>query len=208
MKLYYAPGTCSLSPHILSHEAGIPLELVKVDIKESRTEHGVDFKTINPKGYVPALELDDGRMITEGVAIDLYLSQQKPEAKLMPGASSSEFLDFFQQMLFITTELHKGMGSLFAPIDDAAKTILKKKLRTRLAFMAGQLAGKEFVFGEHFSAADAYLYTVLRWAPMVQVDLVEWPVFGAFMARMESRPAVRKAVEMEGVPLVAAAKAA
>lgn len=198
MKLFYSPGACSLSPHILALEAGIPLELVKVDLKEGRTEKGGNFRDVNPKGYVPAIQLDDGTVITEGIAIDMYLSKLKPEAKLMPDTSAPEFLNFFQQMLFITTELHKGFGTLFNPIEESAKETLKKKLRTRLAFMADQLKGKKFVFGEHFTAADAYLYTVLRWAPMLKVDLSEWPVFAEFQGRMEARESVAKALELEG----------
>ncbi len=200
MKLYYAPGTCSLSPHILAMEAGIPLELVKVDMKEKRTERGGDFFDINPKGYVPTLELDDGTVITEGVAIDLYLSQQKPEQGLMPRLDSPEFLAYFEQMLFITTELHKGFGPLFAPIDDSSKDMLKKKLSARFAFVAEQLKGKEYQFNNKFSAADAYLYTVLRWAPSVKLDLSEWPVLAEFSARVEARPAVQKTLELEGLP--------
>ena len=201
MKLYYSPGACSLSPHIIAHEAGVPVELVKVDISAHTTEKGGDFKRINPKGYVPALELDDGTVITEGVAIDLYLSNLKPEAKLSPRADSPEFLKFFEQMLFITTEIHKGFGGLFAPVDDAAKDVMRKKLRTRLVFLAEQLKGKEFLFGNGFTVADAYLFTVLRWAPMIKIDLSEWPVFADYSARIEARPAVQKALEMEGLPI-------
>jgi glutathione S-transferase len=207
MKLYYSPGACSLSPHILAHEAGIQLDIVKVDMGEKKTENGKDFLQINPKGYVPTLELDDGTVITEGVAIDLYLSSLKPEAKLTPQQGSPEFLKFFEQMLFITTELHKGFGGLFAPVADDAKEIMKKKLRTRLAFAAEQLKGKEFLFGDNFTAADAYLFTILNWAPKVKVDLSEWPVFGEYQARIAQRPSVQAAMKMEGLP-VAAKKAA
>lgn len=201
MKLYYSPGACSLSPHILAEEAGLKLELVKVDMGTKKTEKGDDFLAINPKGYVPALETDEGKLITEGVAIDLYLSSLKPDAKLTPQQGSPEFLEFFQQMLFITTELHKGMGGLFAPLPEEAKTMMRKKLRTRLAFMADQLKGKQFLFNNQFSAADAYLFTVLNWAPKVDVDLAEWPVFAEYQARVAARPSVKAAMGMEGVQL-------
>lgn len=201
MKLYYSPGACSLSPHILAHEAGITLDLVKVDIAAKQTETGADFLKINPKGYIPTLELDDGTVLTEGVAIDLYLSSLKPEAKLTPQQGSPEFLKFFEQMLFITTELHKGMGGLFAPLPEEAKEMMKKKLRTRLAFAAEQLKGKEYLFGNSFTAADAYLFTILNWAPKVNVDLTEWPAFAEFQARIAARPSVQEAMEMEGLPV-------
>lgn len=201
MKLYYSPGACSLSPHILAVEAGISLELVKVDTGTKKTEAGGDFYAINPKGYVPALELDNGEVITEGVAIDLYLSGLKPAAKLTPASGDPEFLKFFETMLFITTELHKGMGGLFAPVPEEAKDIMKKKLRTRLAFAAEQLKGKQFLFGTHFTAADAYLFTVLNWAPKVKMDLSEWPVFAEYQARIASRPSVQKAMGLEGLPV-------
>jgi len=205
MKLYYSPGACSLSPHIVANEAGIPLELVKVDLKTHLTERNGDFKQVNPKGYVPTLELDDGTVITEGVAIDMYLSNLKPDAKLMPLASSQEFLKFFEQMLFITTEIHKGFGGMFAPVGDEAKDVMRKKLRTRLAFLAEQLKGKKYLFGDGFTAADAYLFTTLRWAPGLKVDLNEWPVFAEYQDRIEARPAVQEALKMEGLPLSAKA---
>lgn len=198
MKLYYSPGACSLSPHIVAEEAGIVLQLDKVDLAKKLTESGADFTKINPKGYVPALELDDGTVLSEGVSIVMYLCNFKPTANLMPQAGSLDFLKFFEQMLYITTELHKGFGALFTPIDDGAKDVLKKKLRTRLAFTADQLQGRDYLFGEHFTAADAYLYTVLRWSPMLNVDLGEWPVFADYMARMEARPGVQAALAAEG----------
>lgn len=201
MKLYYSPGACSLSPHILAHEAGLKFDLEKVDLNAKKTESGKDYLTINPKGYVPALELDDGTVITEGVAIDMYLSSLKPEKKLTPPAGSPEFLKFFEQMLFITTELHKGMSGLFAPLPEEAKEVMKKKLRTRLAFTAGQLKGKQFLFGDHFTAADAYLFTILNWAPKLHVDLSEWPVFAEYQGRIGARPSVQEAMQMEGLPL-------
>lgn len=205
MKLFYSPGACSMSPHIIAQEAGIPLTLVKVDIAAKKTEHGEDFLAINPKGYVPALQLDDGTLITEGVAIDLYLSNLKPEAQLIPATGSPEFLEFFQHMLFITTELHKGFGGLFAPLPEESKEILRKKLRTRLAFTADQLKGKQYLFHQRFTAADAYLFTILSWAPMVKVDLTEWPVFAEYSARIAARPSVRRAMGDEGLPTAKAA---
>ncbi len=207
MKLYYSPGACSMNPHILAEEAEIKLELVKVDLQTHTLEDGSDFKKINPKGYVPALALDDGRLITENVAIDLYLCSLKPEKKLAPKADTPEYLEFFQQLLFITTEIHKGMGGLFAPLPDEAKEVLKKKLRTRLTFLADQLKERDFVFDGNFTAADAYLFTVLTWAPKVKVDLAEWPSLVAYQQRIAARPAVQRAMANEGLP-VPTAKAA
>ncbi len=199
MKLYYSPGACSMSPHILTQEAGIPLELVKVDLKSKKTEHDDDFTAINPKGYVPALALDDGRVITEGVAIDLYLGGLKPEAELVPAADSPQYLEFLEWMLFITTELHKGFSPLFAPLPEEAKTMLKKKLEPRLAYVAKALDGKDYLFHNRFTAADAYLFTVLNWAPKVKLDLSEWPVFETYTQRLADRPAVQMAMKLEGL---------
>ena len=207
MKLYYSPGACSLNPHILAHEAGIKHDLVKVDLQTKKTEDGRDFTQINPKGYVPALELDDGTLLTENVAIDLYLAGLKPEKNLAPKQGSPEFWDFFQSLLFITTEVHKGMGGLFAPFPDEVKEAMKKKLRTRLTFLAEQLKGKQFVFDDRFTAADAYLFTVLNWAPKVKVDLGEWPALVEYQKRIGARPAVQAAMQAEGLP-VPTAKAA
>ena len=207
MKLYYSPGACSMNPHILAQEAGIKLDLVKVDLQNKTLEDGSDFTKINPKGYVPALQLDDGSLITENVAIDLYLAGLKPEKNLAPKQGSPEFLEFFQSLLFITTEIHKGRGGLFAPLSDEAKEVLKKKLRTRLTFLAEQLKGKQFVFDDRFTAADAYLFTVLNWAPKVKVDLAEWSALVDYQKRIGARPAVQAAMQAEGLP-VPTAKAA
>lgn len=199
MKLYYSPAACSLSPHILAHELGIELELVKVDLPTKKTETGEDFNAIVAKGYVPALQLESGELITEGVAIDLYLSGLKPEKKLMPVATSNDFLKFLELMLFITTELHKGVGGLFAPLPEEAKDIIRKRLRARLAYIASQLKDKDYLFNNQFSAADAYLFTVLNWAPMVKLDLSSWPELGAFQQRMVKRPSVQAAMKHEGL---------
>ncbi len=199
MKLYYSPAACSLSPHILAHEAGIKLDLVKVDLTTKKTESGDDFNAIVRKGYVPALQLDNGDILTEGVAVDLYLSNLKPEKKLMPAPASAEFLTFLEMMVFISTELHKAMGGLFAPLPDEAKDMIRKKLRARLSFIAGELKGKQYLFNNAFSAADAYLFTVLNWAPMVKVDLSEWKELGEFQERLAKRPSVQAALKSEGL---------
>jgi glutathione S-transferase len=199
MKLYYSPAACSLSPHILAHEAGITLDLVKVDLATKKTQSGDDFNAIVRKGYVPALQLDNGEIITEGVAIDLYLSNLKPEKKLMPAQASADFLKFLEVMVFISTELHKGIGGLFAPLPDEAKDMIRKKLRARLSFVAQELKGKEYLFNNQFSAADAYLFTVLNWAPMVKLDLSEWKELGEFQERLAKRPSVQAALKSEGL---------
>jgi len=199
MKLYYAPAACSMSPHIIAHELGITLDIEKVDLGAKRTENGEDYLGIVPKGYIPALKTDSGEIVTEGVAIALYLSGLKPEKKLSPARESAEFIPFLQTMLFITTELHKGIGGLFAPLPEEAKDMIRKRLGARLGFIADQLKGKEYIYNNQFSVADAYLFTVLNWAPMVKLDLSPWPVLGEYQARIASRPSVREAMKLEGV---------
>jgi glutathione S-transferase len=205
MKLYYAPAACSLSPHIIAHELGVKLDLVKVDLATKKTESGADFNAIVAKGYVPALELDNGQIITEGVAIDLYLSSLKPEKNITPSPSSAEFIPFIETMIFISTELHKGIGGLFAPLPEEAKTMIRTRLGARLGYVATQLKGKEYLYNNTFSAADAYLFTVLNWAPMVKLDLTPWPELVAFHRRVLARASVQASMTAEGL---AAPKAA
>ncbi|MBX3159033.1 MAG: glutathione transferase GstA [Deltaproteobacteria bacterium] len=201
MKLYFAPGACSLSPHIVAQEAGIPLTLVKVDTRAKRTEDGRDFWTINPKGYVPTLELDDGEILTEGPAIVQYLADRKPEAKLVPPADGSLARYRVQEMLgFINSELHKTYSPLFNPatpqeVRDERHAYLKK----RYALLEERLAKHPYLFGEQFTAADAYLFVVTNWARPTKVDLSAFPHLLAFQARVAERPQVRAAMTAEGL---------
>ena len=200
MKLYYSPGACSLSPHITLLEAGLKATLVKVDTKTHKLAGGEDFYAINGKGYVPVLELDDGRRLTEGPAIVQYLADLRPESRLVPPAGSFERYRLQEWLNFITSELHKQYGPFFAPNTPAEyKAILRDKLRSRLEWLAGRLGGNDYLLGSQFTVADAYLYTILRWSPFVDIDLAKWPVVAAYKARVETRPHVREALLAEGL---------
>jgi glutathione S-transferase len=200
MKLYYAPGACSLSPHIVAREAGIPVDLKKVNLKDKTIDGGGDFRQLNPKGYVPALELDNGQVLTEGPAIVQYLADQKPDTGLAPKAGSFERYKLQEWLSFITSEIHKGFSPLFKPnTPDDYKKIVKENLAVRFDLVDKQLAGKDYLTGKSFSVADAYLFTVLRWSEAVKVDLSRWPNLVAFLGRVAARPKVKEALKAEGL---------
>ena len=198
MKLYYAPGACSLSPHIVLRELGQKFDLVKVDLATKKTEKGDDFAKVNPFGYVPALQLDNGDVLTEGPAIVQYLADKS--GKLAPVNGSMERYQLQQWLNFITSELHKGMGSLFNK-DMAAKAgdLIKTRLGSRLEMLDKHLAGKDFIMGREYGVADAYAFTVLGWAKHVGVDLAKHRNILAFIERVGARPAVREALKAEGL---------
>ena len=198
MKLYFSPGACSLSPHIVLREAGFAFELERVDFKTKRTKSGADFNAINPKGYVPTLVLDDGQILTEGPAIVQYLADRKPEAGLAPKNGTMDRYRLQEWLGFISTELHKSFSPLFnkaAP--EEWKTLVRETLGKRLDHVARQLEGKPYLFGEAFTVADAYLFTVLAWTKYVAVDLAAWPVLTQYVERVGARPAVKAAIEAE-----------
>jgi glutathione S-transferase len=198
MKLYYSPGACSLSPHIVLREAGIEPTLVPVDLGAKKAGNGKNFLEVNSKGYVPVLELDDGQRLTEGPAIVQYIADQKPEKNLAPKAGTMERYRLQEWLNFITSELHKGFSPLFNPDFPAdGRAILTKKLLDRLGWIDGQLAGKDYLMGKNFSVADAYLFTVAGWGKHVGVDIGHLKNLGAFMARMAERPAVQAALKAE-----------
>jgi glutathione S-transferase len=198
MKLYFAPGACSLSPHIVLRELNLPFDLVKVDLAAKKTSDGSDFKAINPKGYVPALQTDDGHVLTEGPAIIQYLADRKPEAKLAPANGTFARYQLQETLNYISTEIHKSFSPLFnAAMPDAAKEIYTAKLKQRFAELDVVLAKQDFLTGAQFSVADAYLYTVLRWTQHFKIDLNEWPALARFFARVDARPAVKAAVAAE-----------
>jgi glutathione S-transferase len=200
MKLYYAPGACSLSPHIVAREAGIAVDLKKVNLKDKTIDGGGDFRRLNPKGYVPALELDNGQVLTEGPAIVQYLADQKPDTGLAPKAGSFERYKLQEWLSFITSEIHKGFSPLFKPnTPDDYKKIVKENLAVRFDLVDKQLAGKDYLTGKSFSVADAYLFTVLRWSEAVKVDLSRWPNLVAFLGRVAARPKVKEALKAEGL---------
>ncbi len=199
-KLYYAPGVCSLSPHIALCETGLPYTLEKVDLSTKKTETGADFTAINPKGYVPALQLDDGTLLTEGSVIALWIAAQAPAAKLAPAANTPEYFKLLEWLTFIATELHKNCGPLFNPaVNDEAKVPLKERLKLRLT-TADTLLGKgPYVSGETFTVADGYLFTVLGWIPKLGIDLTEWGNLSRFRDTLAKRPSVIAAMKAEGL---------
>lgn len=200
MKLYYSPGACSLSPHIVAREAGLELALEKVDAGAKKTQDGRDFWTINPKGYVPAIELDDGQVLTEGPTIVQYLADKKPEKKLVPAAGTMERYRVQEMLGYINSELHKTYSPLFNPkTTPELRQDREAYLKKRYAFIEKTLAGRTYLFGDQFTVADAYLFTVTNWAAFVKVDLSEFPNLLAFQARVAERPAVQAAMAAEGL---------
>ncbi|NTX02557.1 glutathione transferase GstA [Myxococcus sp. CA040A] len=202
MKLYFAPGACSLSPHIVAHEAGLELQLEKVDTQTKVLQSGGDFWKINPKGYVPALELEPGEVLTEGPALVLYLADLRPEAGLVPAEGSRERYRVQEMLGYINSELHKTYAPLFQPTTpDVTREERTVYLFKRYKLIEERLATRAYLFGDTFNIADAYLYTVTRWAKYVKVDLSGFPNLMAFMERVTARPAVRKALAAEGLPV-------
>jgi glutathione S-transferase len=203
LKLYYFPGACSLSPHIVAREAGIPLDLVKVDIRGQphRTETGRDFREISPNGYVPALELDDGTVLTEGTAIVQYLADLASEAGLVPSAGSPERWRLLEWLSFVGTELHKTFSPwLFHPeTGELAQKAARDRIGLRLAHLDRHLAGRSFLVGDRFTVADAYAFTILSWARPTKIDLTPYPSTLAYLARIGDRPSVREAMAAEGL---------
>lgn len=200
MKLYYAPGACSMAPHIAACEAGISLGLEKVDLPKRLTETGVDFNQINPKGYIPVLELDNGERLTEATVILQYLADQKPDSGLIPGPHSFERYRLQEWLTFISSELHKTFSPLFSPATVAeTRTSLLERIGVRFTWLSGVLDSKPYLMGEAFSVADAYLFTVLGWARFVKLDLGPWPVLVAYQARIAGRPGVQQALREEGL---------
>jgi glutathione S-transferase len=205
MQLYFAPGACSLSPHIVAQEAGIPLTLVKVDLQAKKVADGSDYFAVNAKGYVPALRLDSGELLTEGPAIVQYLADQKPATKLVPAAGSMERYRVQEMLGYINSELHKTYSPLFRPTTSPElRKEREEYLRKRYGLVEKQLAKGPYLFGEQFTAADAYLFTVTNWSNFVKLDLSEFPNLMAFQARVAARPAVQAAMKAEGLPVPAA----
>ncbi len=198
MKLYYAPGTCSLSPHIVLRELDLPFDLVRVDNRIKRTADGRDFLAINPKGYVAALEIDGGQVLTEGPAISQYLADLRPEAGLAPPAGSWARSQLHEWLNFISAEIHGGFGPLFnRDLPEAARAWWQARLEKRLEHVATALRERQALVQDRYGLADIYLYAVLRWAPQLDVDLARWPALEAFQRRIESRPAVQAALAGE-----------
>ncbi len=198
MKLYYSPGACSLAPHIAMRELGIDVDLKKVDLKAKQYEGG-DYKQVNGKGYVPALETPDG-VLTECPVLLQYLADQKPEAGLAPRSGDKARLKLNEMLSFITSEIHKGMGNFFNPaLNDGWRQAATDRLGLRLDWVAMQLGSKQYLMGDKFSVADAYLFTILNWAGPSKFDLSKWPTIQEYHKRVAARPKVQEALKAEGL---------
>lgn len=198
MKLYYAPNACSLAAHIVLHELQLPFSAVRVDNRSKLTAEGEDFLAINPKGYVAALQLDNAQVLTEGPAILQYLADLKPQAGLAPANGSWQRVRLQEDLNFISSEVHGGLGWLFSPqLPEEAKALIRQKLFKRFDLLQQRLQRQDYLLGEHFSVADAYLFTVLRWTSGFAIDLAPWPALAQFQARVEARASVKAALAVE-----------
>jgi glutathione S-transferase len=200
MKLYYSPGACSMSPHIVLREIGRKFELESVDLATKKTASGKDYTKINPKGYVPALELKPGEVLTEAAAIVQYLADKAKATKLLPKAGTMARYRAVEMLNYIAAEVHKSMGALFAKdiSEDVRKTTMEK-ISKRLDHLDGILAKSKFLLGKSFSVADAYAFTILSWGPFLKVDMSPWKNIAAYMERVGKRPAVQAALKAEGL---------
>lgn len=200
MKLYYSPGACSLSPHIVLRESGLQFDLERVDLKTKKTEAGKDFFGISPNGYVPALELAPGDVLTEGPAIVQYIADQAPAARLAPANGTRERYTLQSWLNFIGTELHKGFSAVFNPAaPDEAKALARKQLSARFSSVEKHLAGNDYLMGANYSVADVYLFVTLTWTGHVGIDLAQWPALSRFRDRVAARPAVQATLKAEGL---------
>lgn len=199
MKLYFSPGACSLSPHIALLEAGLDFSTEKVDLRAKKTASGADYTAINPRGYVPALELDDGVVLTEGPAIVQYIADRAP-GKLAPAPHSIEHYQMLERLNFIGTELHKNFGPLFNPAASAeAKDAARAQLEKRFTHVVEMMGGRDYLVGNQFSVADGYLFVILNWAEHMGFDLNQWPALKSLKERVGARPAVQQAMRDEGL---------
>jgi glutathione S-transferase len=200
MKLFYAPGACSLAVHIVLREIGQPFELEKVDLKDHVTGQGEDYSQLNPKGYVPLLQMDNGQTLTEGPVICQYLADQAGRGDLMPAAGSPLRYRVMEWQSFITSELHKSFGALFnKALGNDAKAVFSDALHKRLDWVSRQLRGRPYLTGDDFTAADAYLFVITLWADQMRLDTSACPELEEFKARVAERPAVREAMAAEGL---------
>lgn len=200
MKLYFAPGACSLSPHIALLESGLDFSTEKVDLRAKKTASGADFTVINPRGYVPALELDNGLVLTEGPAIVQYIADHAPDKQLAPAPGTMEHYQLIERLNFIGTELHKGFSPLFNPATSPeTKAMARAQLEKRYGNVVDMLGDRQYLVGDRFSVADGYLFVTLTWAEKMGFDLNMWPTLLALKNRVAARPAVRQALMDEGL---------
>ena len=204
MKLYYSPGACSLAPHIVLEELGQKHTLEKVDLGAHKTEKGTDYYEVNPKGYVPALDIDEAHVLTEVPVVIQYIVDKAGDTQLLPKTGTMERYRAMEMLNFITAEMHKGLGALFyKPVPEARKAIVER-FSKRLDWLEKKLDGSKYILGNAFSAADAYAFTVLSWAPMLNVDLKPWKNVSDYVARIAARPSVQAAMKAEGLQAKAA----
>lgn len=200
MKLYYSPGACSLAPHIVLREAGYAFDAIRVDIPNKKTEHGDDYWKINPKGYVPALALDNGEVLSEAAVICQYLADQKPESGLAPALGTMERYRLMEWLNFVTAEVHKMIGALFNPkMTPEMKAVQIAVIERRLNALENMLEGRQYLMGDRFSIADAYLFNVFNWTKIHKIDTSKWPKLEALIARVAARPKVQEAMRAEGL---------
>jgi glutathione S-transferase len=200
MKLYYSPGACSLSPHIALLEAGLPYDLVKVDLKAKKLENGDDYLKVNPKGQVPALALDSGELVTEGPVIVQMIADKATGKNLAPARDSAERYKLQEWLNYITGELHKNFGPMFSPVlADDAKAFFRDRVMGKFKYLEGVLAGRDYLMGKQFTVADGYLFTMLAWADRMKFDLSAMPNLLAYKARVGARPMVQQALTKEGL---------
>ncbi len=201
MKLYYASGACSLSPHIVLREAGVDFEIEEVNLADKKTKSGADFSQINPKGYVPALQLDDGQVLTEGAAIVQYIADHKSDSGLAPAAGTVERARLQEYLNYVASEYHKAFGPLFSPSSsEAEQTAAKVNVGKKLDYLESLFAdGRDYLLGRNFSVADAYLFVVTSWAKHKEIDLSEHPKLSAFFQRVTGREKVQEALKAEGL---------
>lgn len=200
MQLYYSPGACSLAVHIVLREAGLPFELVRVDLKAKRTETGEDYLRINPKGYVPALRLDDGDTLTEVGVILQYLADQRPGSGLAPKFGTRERYRVMEWLSFVSSEMHKTLGALFNPkVTPEWRAAIIERFGMRSDYLAATLKDRQYLTGDKPTIADAYLFVVLAWTNLHKIDMAKWPALTGFMGRVAARPAVQQAMKAEGL---------
>ena len=201
MKLYYSTGSCSLAADIALHESGLKFDREKVDLQTKITETGANYREVNPKGSVPVLVLDDGQVLTEVAAVTQYIADQAPDKKLAPAAGTIERYRVMEWLSFVGAELHKSFGAFFAKAPDAWQDKMQQALGTRFDFLSKKLEGKQYLMGDTFTVADAYLFAVIRWTDleMTKIDLSKWPVLVEFKKRVEARPAVHAAMVAQGI---------
>ena len=200
MKLYFTPGACSLAPHIALREAGVPFDLVKVDLGAKKLEDGSSYEAVNPKGYVPALRLDNGEVLTENVALLQYIGDLNPAAKLIPAAGTIERYRVAEWLSFITSEVHKSFTPIFVPTaTEEVKQYARGNVAKRLNWLNGALGARKFLTGDNFTVADGYLLVMLNWADHVKIDVAQWPNLKRFQQAAGSRPKVYDALKAEGL---------